>query len=88
MDSVAVTSPIPCCEVLQDILYNHSQIDFLPLGTDGIDQQAYLCSPPPMGHVEVQHQQWLLHYNPALPKENVESARSTARRRLFAPLIR
>ena len=86
MNSVSVTTPITSSDHLQYILFNHSQIDFLPLGTDGVDLQEYLCSPPATGPVEVQ--QWLLQYNPALPKEDAESAKSTARRRLFDPLIR
>ena len=86
MNSTLVTTPITSSDHLQYILFNHSQIEFLPLGTDGVDLQEYLSSPPATAPVEVQ--QWLLHYNPALPKEDAESAKSTARRRLFDPLIR
>ena len=98
MDSTLASTPITSSDRLEYILFNHSQIEFLPLDPGAVDLQEYLSSPlatapavevhPATAPAVEEVQEWLLHYEPALPKEDVESAKTTARRRLFDPLIR
>ena len=79
MELTANTSPVRCSNDLNNILFNNEEIDFLRMPLTEEEQQAYLSSPTILPG-NVQHHHWLLHFQPARPKENV----TTARRRLFS----
>ena len=74
MDSVADTSPIPCWEELQEILYNN-KMKFLPLRIDA-ENQAYLQSPA--RDLAEEHQ--LQQHEPVLPQEGGEPVKCSVRR--------